>query len=251
MKDARISSNELSKSQKSLVAFPLCAQEQGGGSSPCSADEQRPLGTKLQSEKREGCTSTSGIIYREVDIPFWWQMKAAIAQILGGQTSREDISSFFFPSTSERFSFICWGLEITAPGKDRLWGLEDPIEEEGSCTSCLNLDFHVTMLRQEWAFWVGQEILSVTSLSLRCLILRVIPFALEEKDLDPLWRLQNTGWLTYISPSSWAILTPTACTQYQSLVCLSLCLETTSVSCCIKWPLWRLCHKTMLVAIYI
>lgn len=29
-------------------------------------------------------------------------------------------------------------------------------------------------------------------------------------------------WLTYTSSSSWAILTPTMCTQYQSLVCLSV-----------------------------
>lgn len=56
--------------------------------------------------------------------------------------------------------------------------------------------------------------------ALRCLTLRVIPFALEEKDLDPLWRLQNTGWLILHLLSG-----PTTCTQYQSLVCLSVCLS--------------------------
>lgn len=115
----------------------MCSRaKQGGGSLhplhlPCSTDEQRPLGTKLHSEKREGYPNTSGIIYREVDIPFRWQMKVELLlRSLVGKHPEQIIPKYFLPQHIWEIQLHLLKSRETNSPQGQTMGREGPTEEE-------------------------------------------------------------------------------------------------------------------------
>lgn len=138
MKETWISSNELIKSQKSLVAFPLCVQEQGVH----SPSTMWCLRTKMHWERREECPSTSrNHLPRSLTSPVQCGIEATLlfVSLVGKHLEQVLFQDIFFPQH-------IWEIRPHLLGSrdskllQGLWGPEETIEEEEPCVLPCSLD---------------------------------------------------------------------------------------------------------------